>query len=85
LIEVAWPGAVRQRWVARIGDGASEPVTLDVAKQAAVAFLRKRGKAEPCSDLNQIAANELSVGIKSLTLPFRPEEETQSPTQGAKK
>ena len=32
---------------------------LDAAKQAAVAFLRERGKVEPRSALNQIAANEV--------------------------
>ena len=27
LMEVAWPGGARQRWVARVGDRASEPLT----------------------------------------------------------
>ena len=58
-MEVAWPGDARQRWVARVGDKGSEPLALDAAKQAAVAFLRVRGKVEPCADHNQIAANEV--------------------------
>jgi hypothetical protein len=47
LMEVAWPGGCRQRWVARIGDRASEPLPLEEAKQTAIAFLRERGKVKP--------------------------------------
>jgi hypothetical protein len=59
LMEVAWPGGVRPRWVVRVGDRSSEALPLDAAKQAAVAFLRERGKVEPRVALNQIAANEV--------------------------
>src|SRR6187549_1215712 len=38
LMEVGWPGGVRRRWVARVGDTRSEPLPLDAAKQAAVVF-----------------------------------------------
>ena len=62
LMEDAWPGAARQRWVARVGDRASEPLTLAEAKRAAVALLRERGKVTPrdwIADLNKIAAAEI--------------------------
>jgi hypothetical protein len=63
LVEVAWPGGVRGRWVARVGDMRSEPLPLDGAKQAAVAFLREkekpRTKPNHIQKLNQIAANEV--------------------------
>jgi hypothetical protein len=61
LMEVSWPGA-RQRWVARVGNRASEPLPLDMAKRAAVAMLRELGKVEPrnwIADLNRIAAAEV--------------------------
>jgi predicted DNA-binding transcriptional regulator AlpA len=64
--EVAWPGGSRQRWVARVGDRASEPLPLDAAKQAAIAFLRERGKAEPrdlIAELDQVAANEVDGAV----------------------
>ena len=35
LMEVAWPGESRQRWVARVGDRASDPLPLEQAKAAA--------------------------------------------------
>ena len=62
LTEVAWPGVSRQRWVARVGDWASEPLSLDAAKLAAVAFLRERRGVRPrdwTGELNQIAADEV--------------------------
>ena len=62
LLEVAWPGQVRQQWVARVGNRASELLTLVEAKQSAVAMLRDGGKAEPrdwIADLNKIAAAEI--------------------------
>jgi hypothetical protein len=37
LMEVAWPGGARQRWVARVGDRGSEPLPLEEAKKAAPA------------------------------------------------
>jgi hypothetical protein len=55
LIEVAWPGTARQRWVARVGDRGSAPLPLDAAKQSALAFLRPHGKVEPRAKLNRIA------------------------------
>jgi hypothetical protein len=61
LMEVAWTG-VRQRWVARVRDSGSERLSLDVAKQAAVAFLSERGSVRPrnwTAELNQIATNEV--------------------------
>ena len=63
LTEVAWPSETKQkRWVARVGDRASESLPLEEAKRAATTMLRKRGKAEPrdwIKDLNQLAANEV--------------------------
>jgi hypothetical protein len=62
LMEVAWPGGARQRWIARVGDRASDPLTLDEAKRVAVAMLRECGKAEPhdwIAELNRIAASEV--------------------------
>ena len=59
LMEVAWTG-VRQRWIARVGNRGSEPLALDAAKQAAIAFLRKRGSVSPqdwTADLSKIAAD----------------------------
>jgi hypothetical protein len=61
LTEVSWLGA-RQRWIARVGNRASEPLPLPTAKRAAVAMLRERGKVEPrdwIADLNRIAAAEV--------------------------
>ena len=58
LMEISSLGE-RQRWVARVGNRASEPLLLDAAKRAAVAMLRERGKVEPRDwivDLNRIAA-----------------------------
>jgi hypothetical protein len=66
LMEVAWPGGSRQRWVARVGDRGSEPLPLEEAKQAAIEFLRERGKAEArdfIAELDQIAANEVDRGV----------------------
>jgi hypothetical protein len=65
-MEVAWPGGSRLRWVARVGDRASEPLPLDAAKQAAIAFLREKGKSEPrdfIAELNQTAANEVDGAV----------------------
>jgi len=61
LMEVAWPGGSRQRWVARVGSRASEALALDEAKRAAVTMLREGGKVEPwIADLNKIAAAEIN-------------------------
>jgi hypothetical protein len=54
--------ASRQQWVARVGNRASEPLTLKEAKRAAVAMLFERVKAESCdgiAELNKIAAAEV--------------------------
>ena len=62
LMEVGWPGGARQRWIARVGNQASEPLTLDEAKRAAVAMLRERKETEPrnwIAELNKIAAAEV--------------------------
>ena len=61
LMEVGWPGGARQRWIARVGNRASEPLLLDEAKRAAVAMLRERNETEPrdwIAELNKIAAAE---------------------------
>ena len=61
-MEVAWPGGAPQRWVARMGNRASEPLPLAEAKRRAVPMLRERGKVEPrdwIADLNKIAAAEI--------------------------
>jgi hypothetical protein len=63
-MEVAWPGGARQRWVARVGNRTSEPLSLDNAKHVAVAMVRERGAGEPrdfIAKLNQIAANEVTT------------------------
>jgi hypothetical protein len=64
LLEVAlfWPGGKRQRWVAGVGNSATEPLTLAEAKRAAVALLRELKKAEPrdwIAELNKMAAAEV--------------------------
>jgi hypothetical protein len=62
LMEVAWSGGSRQRWVARVGDQRSEPLPLEEAKRAATALLHKRGKGEAqdwISALNKDAAAEV--------------------------
>jgi hypothetical protein len=63
LMEVAWPASgSRQRWVARDGDAASEPLPLEEAKRAAEELLNNRRKTKPrdhIRELNQIAANEV--------------------------
>jgi hypothetical protein len=61
LMEVGWPGGARQRWIARVGNRASEPLPLAEAKRAAVAMLRERNEMEPrdwIAELNKIAAAE---------------------------
>ena len=64
LMEVAWPGVARKRWIVRVGDRSSEPLPLAAAKQTALAFFRQRRKIEPRTHhnhivvLNQIAAYE---------------------------
>jgi hypothetical protein len=66
LMEVAWPGQARQRWVARVGDRASEPLPLEQAKAAANSLLTTKGKAEPCdpiAELNQAAAIEVDRAV----------------------
>jgi hypothetical protein len=62
LMEVAWPGGSRQRWLARIGNRTSEPLSLDEVKSAAVAMLCERGTTEGrdwIAELNKIAASEV--------------------------
>jgi hypothetical protein len=62
LMQIAWPGGTRQRWVARIGNQASESLSLEEAKQAATAMLCKPEKAEArdwIAELNQTAATEV--------------------------
>jgi len=61
-MEVAWPGGARQRWIARVGNRASEQLPLGEAKKAAVVLLRQRGKTEPqgwIPEPNQAAADEV--------------------------
>ena len=62
LMEVAWPAGKQQRWVARNGNRASDLLTLDQAKRAAVALVCERSKAEPhdwIAELNSIATAEV--------------------------
>jgi len=61
-MEVGWPGGASQRWIARVGNRAGEPLPLDEAKRAAVAMLRERRETEPHDwivELNKIAAAEV--------------------------
>jgi hypothetical protein len=64
-MEVAWPGGGRQRWVARGGDRASEPLTLEEAKREVVTMLRDRSVGiarssdEHIAELNKFAAAEV--------------------------
>ena len=56
------PCGAQQRWVARVGNRASEPLTLAKAKRTAEAMLRERGKGDPGDwivELNKIAAAEV--------------------------
>jgi hypothetical protein len=62
LTEVSPPGGARQRWIARVGNRASEPSPLNEAKRAAVAMLRERKETEPrdwIAELHKIAAAEV--------------------------
>jgi len=62
LMEVASPGGAWERWIARVGNWASEPFPLKEAKRAAVAILREWKEAEPrdwIGHLNQIGAAEV--------------------------
>src|SRR5262245_34092016 len=62
LMEVAWPGGKRVRWVARIGTRASNPMSLDDARAAAAAMARTRDDGKPrdwIRELNRIAAAEV--------------------------
>ena len=61
-MEVAWPGVVRQRWVARVSDRGSESLALDAAKQAAISSLRECGNGRVQDwtvELSKIAADEV--------------------------
>jgi hypothetical protein len=61
LMDISLKGN-RQRWIARVGNQASEPLTLDGAKRAAVAMLRERRTTEGrgwIAELNKIAASEV--------------------------
>jgi hypothetical protein len=61
-MEVAWPGGARERWIARVGNWASEPLPLKEAKRAAIAMLCKPNEREPrdwIAELNAIAAAEV--------------------------
>ena len=44
LMEVAWPGESRQRWVARVGDRASEPLPPEEAKLQPRPLSQRRGR-----------------------------------------
>ena len=62
LLDVAWPGASRQRWLVRVGDRGSEPLLLDAAKRTAGACLRERSSVRPrdwTAKLNRMAADEV--------------------------
>jgi hypothetical protein len=58
----ASPSGARQKWIVRVGNQASEPLTLAKAKRTAAAILRERGKGEPrdwIAELNKIAGAEV--------------------------
>jgi hypothetical protein len=60
LMEVAWPGGGRERWVACVGTHRCEPLPLEGAEIAAKTLLTAKRKAEPrewIKQLNQLAAN----------------------------
>jgi hypothetical protein len=62
LMEVAWPGGGRERWVACVGTHRCEPLPLEGAEIAAKTLLTAKRKAEPrewIKQLNQLAANEV--------------------------
>jgi len=44
LMEVAWSGEARQRWVARVGDRASEPLPPEEAKLQPRPLSQRRGR-----------------------------------------
>jgi ribosomal protein L44E len=67
LIEVGWVGN-RIRWVARVGPYASEPLSLEDAKDAAVdmlkgGFLNKSPLDDPIDHLNRLAAADLAAAV----------------------
>ena len=58
----ASPYGARQIWIARVGNRASQPLTIAKAKRTAAAMLRERGKGEPRDwivELSKIAAAEV--------------------------
>ena len=58
LLEVGWPGGCTE-WIARVGNRASKPCSLDAAKQSAITMLQERSKGEPrnvIDELNRLAA-----------------------------
>src|SRR5262245_6956651 len=63
LMEVAHRASEHELWVARIGQRASQTLTLADAKQAAAAILRERGRKAQhrdwIPDLNKILAAEI--------------------------
>jgi hypothetical protein len=59
---LGWLTEVARRWIARVGNRGSEPLSLEDAKRAAIALLRERGNGEHfdwIAKINQIAANEV--------------------------
>ena len=67
LMEVAWPGVVRQRWVARVSDRGSESLALDAAKQAAISSLSECGSGRVQDwtvELSKIATDEVDCATR---------------------
>ena len=72
LMELAWPGGRRMRWIARVGNRASDPASLEDAKSAAAAMVRTRGDAKPrdwIAELNEIAASEVDRAALATEAP----------------
>ena len=72
LMEVAWPGGKRVRWIARVGNRASDPMSFDDARAVAAAMARTRDDGKPrdwIKELNLIAAAE----VDRTDGPYSPE------------
>jgi hypothetical protein len=63
-MEVAWPGGTRTRWIARVGNRASELGSLADAEAAASVMVRTRDEGKPqdwLAELNRIAVAEIEA------------------------
>ena len=60
LMDIGWPTDAGGKWIARVGNRASEPLPLDEAKRVGADMLNERARGEPfdcIARLNQLSAN----------------------------